>query len=398
MMPRHRLLSTAGTAYDGLTMTTTQRPSSHGTGFAAAFLVAAAAAAASAAEPRATGAQERSFLYAAVPGIRNYVEFGGVGLLVFDRAEGYKFVKRIPTWPLGEAEKPENVKGIAASAADGRVYVTTIKRIAAFDILAEKKVWESEPEGGCDRMAISPDGKLLYVPSFEGPNWNVLEASTGKTIARLEPNSRAHNTVYGLDGRAVYLAGLGSPLLSVADPETHKVVKTVGPFAHSIRPFTVNGKQTLAYVNVNELLGFEIGDIATGRKLHRVEVQGFEKGPVKRHGCPSHGVGLTPDESEVWVVDAANQRVHVFDNTILPPKQGPSIALRDQPGWITFTLDGQHAIASTGEVIDVKSKKIVAALGDENGREVHSEKVVEVIWKNGKPVRNGDQFGVGRKR
>ena len=27
--------------------------------------------------------------------------------------------------------------------------------------------------------------------------------------------------------------------------------KTVGPFSQSIRPFTVNGRQTLCFVNVN---------------------------------------------------------------------------------------------------------------------------------------------------
>ena len=367
--------------------------------FAAALAaLLAAATAVRAGTPQDTGSAERSFLYVAVPGIRNYVEFGGIGLLVFDRDDGYRFVKRIPTWPVLSGEQPENVKGIAASARDGRVYVTTLKRIAAFDIVTEKKVWESTPEGGCDRLAISPDGRLLYVPSFEGPHWNVLEAATGKTVARLDPNSRAHNTLYGLDGRAVYLAGLGSPLLSIADPKTHRVVKTVGPFSQSIRPFTVNGAQTLVYVNVNELLGFEIGDIKSGKMLQRVEVQGFQKGLTKRHGCPSHGIGLTPDESELWVVDAANQRVHVFDNTVMPPRQGPSIALREQPGWITFTLDGRQALVSTGEIVDVKTKAIVAALTDETGTGVHSEKVVEVIWKNGRPVRNGDQFGVGRKR
>jgi hypothetical protein len=356
------------------------------------------ASSAHAAEPQKTGPQERSYLYAAVPGIRNYLEFGGIGLLVFDAADGYKFVKRLPTWPLVKDTPPENVKGIAASAKDGRVYITTIKRIAAFDVVGETKVWETTPEGGCDRMALSPDGRLLYVPSFEGPHWNVLDAKTGKTIAKLEPNSGAHNTVYGLDGRAVYLAGLRSPLLSIADPKRHKLVGTVGPFSNSIRPFTVNGRQTLAYVNVNELLGFEIGDIKTGKMLHRVEVQGFEKGKPKRHGCPSHGVGLTPDETEVWVVDAANQRVHVFDNTVMPPKQTTSIALREQPGWVTFTLDGKQALLSTGELIDVKSKQIVAVLTDETGAGVHSEKVVELVWKNGKPVRAGDQFGVGRRR
>jgi hypothetical protein len=349
-----------------------------------------------AAEPQKTGAQEKSFLYAAVPGIRNYLEFGGIGIVVFDRDDGYKVVKRIPTWPLKQGTPPENVKGIAASAVNRAVYVSTIKRIAAFDVVTEQKLWEAEPEGGCDRMALSPDGTHLYVPSFEGPHWNVLDAKTGKTLAQPNPNSGAHNTVYGLDGKHVYLAGLRSPLLSIADPKGHKLVGTVGPFSNVIRPFTINGSQTLAYVNVNDLLGFEIGDIRSGRMLHRVEVQGFEKGKPKRHGCPSHGVGLTPDEREVWVVDAVNQRVHVFDNTVMPPKQLTSIALREQPGWVTFLLDGKQALLSTGELVDVKSKQVVASLADETGQALHSEKIVEMVWKNGKPVRTGDQFGVGR--
>jgi hypothetical protein len=121
---------------------------------------------------------------------------------------------------------------------------------------------------------------------------------------------------------------------------------------------------------------------------------------VKRHGCPSHGVGLTPDEREVWVCDAANARVHVFDvaaGPAAPPRLVHSIALRDQPGWVTFTLDGRLAFPSTGEVIDARSKRIVATLADETGRPVQSEKLLEIVFTGGRPVRAGDQFGVGRR-
>jgi DNA-binding beta-propeller fold protein YncE len=194
----------------------------------------------------------------------------------------------------------------------------------------------------------------------------------------------------------MYLGGLKSPVLFVADTQTHKIVRQVGPFSGAIRPFTVSGDGSRAYICVNNLLGFEIGDLTTGKKTHRIEVQGFEIGPVKRHGCPSHGIGLAPNEREVWVVDAFNQKVHVFDNTVVPPKQKESVGLREQPGWITFSLDGKFAYPSTGEVIDTASKKIVAALADEKGREVHSEKMVEIHFRGGVPVANGDQFGVGR--
>ncbi len=165
-----------------------------------------------------------------------------------------------------------------------------------------------------------------------------------------------------------------------------------------IRPFTVNAGKTRCLVTVNDLLGFEIGDLKTGKVLHRVEVRGFHKGRTRRHGCPSHGVGLTPDEREIWVCDAANSRVHVFDATSDPPRQSASIKLREQPGWITFSLDGRFAYPSTGDVVDARTKKIVAGLRDEAERQVHSEKLLEVDFKGSVPVRAGDQFGLGQAR
>jgi DNA-binding beta-propeller fold protein YncE len=341
--------------------------------------------------------QERRFLYVAVPGVRNYVEYGGVGILVYDVANGHRLVKRIPSFEVEDGTAPENIKGIAADATTARLYLTTPVRVAAFDLLTERMVWNRTYEGGCDRPAVSPDGKLLYVPSFEGPHWHVLSAETGDVVAKVETNSGAHNTIYGLDGRIAYLAGLKSPLLGLADTRSHRLVKQVGPFGDVIRPFTVNGRQTLAFVNVNGLLGFEVGDLTTGLRLHRVEVSGYQKGPVKRHGCPSHGVALTPDERELWLTDAANGMLHIFDASVMPPKQVSSIALRDQPGWVTFGLDGQYAYPSTGEVIDARTKRVVASLSDERGRAVQSEKMLEIVFSRGRPARAGDQFGLGRK-
>jgi len=343
-------------------------------------------------------AKDKRFLYVASPGIRNYVEFGGVGILVFDIDNGHKFVKRIPTWDVPAGQAAENVKGVAASAKTGKIYVSTPKRVACFDLATEKMVWDKTYEGGCDRMAMSPDGKLLYVPSFEGPHWTVVDAATGDVITKIVTKSGAHNTVYAPDGKRVYLAGLRSPLLSEADPSTHTVVRTIGPFSNSIRPFTINGSQTLCYVNVNDLLGFEVGDLRTGKMLHRVEVTGYQKGPVKRHGCPSHGIGMTPDEKELWLADGHNNAIHIFDATVMPPKQVGSHKLREQPGWVTFSIDGRYAYPSTGEVFDTRTKKIVATLQDETGRQVHSEKVLEIDFNDNKPVRTGDQFGIGGKR
>ena len=64
---------------------------------------------ASAADPA-----EQHLLYVAAPGIRNYLQFGGAGILVFDMDQGHRFIKRMIT-PASRVEKPENIKGICAA-------------------------------------------------------------------------------------------------------------------------------------------------------------------------------------------------------------------------------------------------------------------------------------------
>src|SRR5579862_2692817 len=116
-----------------------------------------AALATNAAEKKAEG----RLLYVAVPGIRNYLENGGHGILVFDMDHGHKFLRRIPYQSLDEKGKPEAVRGICANAATGRLYVSTTKTMAAFDLLTDQQLWEKPYDKGCDRMSMSPDGKTI---------------------------------------------------------------------------------------------------------------------------------------------------------------------------------------------------------------------------------------------
>lgn len=339
----------------------------------------------------------KRYLYVPTPGVRNYLGYGGHGIHVFDIDNGHRFVKFIPgKGGLKKDGTPSNVKGVDVSLATNCLYISTLEALQCIDLTTETLVWERQYEGGVDRLSISPDGSIIYLPSLEKEFWTVVDAKTGDVIKKIVTNSGAHNTIYGPDGKHVYLAGLKSTMLNVADTKTHTVTKQVGPFAADIRPFTINGSQTLVYVNVNGLLGFEVGDLVTGKKLHRIEVQGFSLGEVKRHGCPSHGIALTPDERELWLCDGANNRVHVFDNTVMPLVQKTTIQVRDMPGWITFSVDGRYAYPSTGDVIDVKTRKIVTTLEDGQYNSVQSEKMIEIHFLDNKPVAAGDQFGIGQ--
>jgi DNA-binding beta-propeller fold protein YncE len=336
----------------------------------------------------------KRYLYVAVPGIRDYLGYGGHGILVFDIDKNHQFVKRIHTNGFHPDKTPSNVKGIAVSLSLNSIYISTIESLQRIDLTTEKIVWEKFFEGGCDRMSISPDGKTMYLPSFEKGFWNVIDCNTGDIIKRIEVFKRAHNTIYSRSGNYVYLDDIASPWLYVADAKKHELVNKIGPFGNFVRPFTINGKETLVYATVDSLLGFEVGDLKTGKKLTRVEVEGWNLGPVRRHGNPSHGIGLTPDEKELWVADGHNMRVHVF-NAVEPYQQLTTIPLQDMPGWITFSIDGKYVYPSSGEVIDVKTRKILTTLQDEFHNNVASEKMVEIDFINNKAVKAGDQFGIG---
>jgi DNA-binding beta-propeller fold protein YncE len=339
----------------------------------------------------------RHYLYVAVPGIRDYMGYGGHGLLVFDMDHGHRFVKRISTKGFHPDGKPSNVKGIAVSIPLNSIYVSTLESLQRIDLTTGKIIWEKMIPKGCDRMSVSPDGKTMYLPSLENDTWNVLDCKTGDILKKITRFKRSHNTLYSLNGGHVYLDDIGSPVLKIADAKTNTISGEIGPFANFIRPFVINGKETRAYVTVDSLLGFEVGDIKTGKKIAHVIVEGWEPGPVRRHGNPSHGIALTPDEKELWLCDGHNMRLHVF-KAAPPYQQLTTIALQDMPGWILFSLDGKYAYPSGGEVIDVKTRKIIAKLQDEFNNNVGSEKMVEVDFANGKPVKAGDQFGIGRVR
>src|SRR6218665_1565396 len=109
----------------------------------------------------------KRYLYVATPGVRDYLGYGGGGNQVFDMDNHYKFVKFIPTSGLHPDGTPSNVKGVCVSLATNCIYISTLEGLQCIDLTTEKLIWEKAFEGGADRMAVSPDGKTIYLPSLE---------------------------------------------------------------------------------------------------------------------------------------------------------------------------------------------------------------------------------------
>ncbi len=348
----------------------------------------------------------------------------GVGILVYDVANGFKFVKRIPTWDVPVSQRPELVVGIGASPATGLLYVTTPTRVAAFDLLSDTLAWEQTYDGQCCEMiAVSPDGETLYLNSYYKSHMYAADAKTGTLIQKVEYSAsfkggrveRAHNINWSPDGSKVFMSGSGpnDNHITVADPTTHTMVKAIGPFTDSVRQFTTNGNGSLLFANTVGLCGFEVADVASGMVKHRVTCPGDWKAKVEKdpdfplgHGAPSHGIGMTADETEIWVADGVNSSVHVFDATVMPPKHKASVKTRMQPYHLGLSLDDKYVFSASGDVIDAQTKKVIAVLKDEYGRDVSSEKFIQATFgdsgawarqpPSGKMLRANERFGKGQ--
>jgi len=296
-----------------------------------------------------------------------------------------------------------DMRGVCASAATGTFYLahqtTNAGYVIAVDLSSNTVLWNKRYQPNVDRLSCTPDGRKLYIPcneSFTDACVIVADATTGDEVTRIHVSPRPHDSLNSLSGDRVYIETKSSEYITVIATGTDTILKQIGPFAGIGGPYTINGTQTRLYGNVFGVNGFQIGDITTGQVLGTAEIAGQTSVPGQLN---QHGIGLRPDETEVWVSDGVGRQplIHVFDVTRSPPQQIRDVALSyTNPHWVTFTSNGDFAYPAgpkfggrNTDVIDTSTYARVASIGP-------SEDLLEVDFEHGRIVRVGNQFGVGR--
>src|SRR5260370_37262853 len=87
----------------------------------------------------------------------------------------------------------------------------------------------------------------------------------------------AHTTVVPNKAEYVYLGGRWSNRLDVYETATGKV-KEIGPLIGTVRPLTVNGKNTLAFTTATGFDGFQGSSLSTGNVLFTVSFGAVPRG------------------------------------------------------------------------------------------------------------------------
>jgi len=350
-----------------------------------------------------------------LPAVNHYeYVFPDGSMYVYDMDNGFKLLKQIRL-PQAQA-----IRGVVASPPTHTLYISYggdggpagTGSMLAYDLLTDQVLWSVNYSTGIDSMAITPDGKTIYMPTGElnpGTTWNVMDASNGNVIGSINAGAGPHNTVVSLDGSQVYMGPRYDNFLYVASTATNTVTRKIGPLVDTVRPFTINGRETLAFTTATQFLGFQVSDLRTGQVLYTERVAGFSAPPNPDVTAPSHGISLSPDEKEIWIIDAPNSAVHLFDVSGLPgsppmqvadlPLSRPMTGLEDpctydcnRDGWVQHSRDGRYVfVGDSGDVFDTAKRQVVINLDPLYNTRKH----LEIDWQDGQPVSTTSRYGLG---
>jgi hypothetical protein len=190
-----------------------------------------------------------------------------------------------------------------------------------------------------------------------------------------------------------------SNYLVEAATSDNAVLHRIGPVLSGVRPFTINASETLAFITTSQFLGFQVGEVGSGKVIYTTQVIGFPTSGGAASAW-SHGISVSPDGKELYLIDSISSYVHVFDVSGLPnmpPKQVADIplvgslsgdevgcaydCLRD--GWLHHSRDGRYVfVGDSGDVIDTTLRKTVASLP----AMANSRKEIEIDFQDGVPV------------
>jgi DNA-binding beta-propeller fold protein YncE len=112
---------------------------------------------------------------------------------VYDIDRGHRLVKTIST-----VSNVADVRGVAVSTATGKLYVSYrthsgVGMIYCLSVYQDRVLWNRAIKPDVDRLSIQPNGRLLYVPTWEGGSAdyiNVLDADNGDVVREVNFSNR----------------------------------------------------------------------------------------------------------------------------------------------------------------------------------------------------------------
>jgi YVTN family beta-propeller protein len=273
--------------------------------------------------------------------------------------------------------------GHAPSLAGDRIYVTTDGdkgEVVAVDTSNNSIVWRMEIGEEINEPHLTRDGRFLYAPDLLAGRVIVVDVEAAAVVTEIqmldEQNAvlaALHNTYASYDGRFMYVTAILSQAVARIDTATNTITRLYR-LSGDPRPAAITHDDRTMYLQLSALHGFIELDLETGeetRKIEWPEPVELPAGWDEYTGLPTkcHGIGVSPDGSELWAATNMEGAVYVYSLPAL--EQLARIEVGNWPNWIAFSSDGTTAYVTNSEVfeangtvsvVDVSSRTVQATL------------------------------------
>jgi YVTN family beta-propeller protein len=279
-----------------------------------------------------------------------------------------------------------NPHGIVASPDRRTLYVSVegTDELVAVDVAANQVRARAKVGRAPNEVSITLDGRKVFVPLRNDAAIDVVDTAAMKVVDRMKAPAWPHNSYVSANGRRLYLGTMAGARITIYDTATHKQLSEIAP-GDWVRPIALRRDEKLAYVALSKLHGFAVVDLEAGKTIRRIELPALPAGTqIPPFDTLTHGLALTPDESELYVTSMAGKAVYAFSVPGL--ERLAKIDVGRFPNWISISADGKQVWVSnqlddTVSAIDTRTKSVIATI--KVGHEPKRLLAVEVDLRSG---------------
>lgn len=178
-------------------------------------------------------------------------------------------------------------------------------------------------------IAVSPDGRQLYVPNHDANLISVVDTASNAVIQKIAVKPNPHAVAYSGDGRRAYVANHGSNLVTVLDTKNGAILAEI-PVGRSPHSIAMSPDRSRVYVVNYDGDSVSVIDPAPNTVLTAI--------PVQRE---PQSIAFAPDSKHAYVVNDGSNNVSVIDTST--NQVTSTLPTGQDPTSIFVSTDGRHA-------------------------------------------------------
>jgi len=236
--------------------------------------------------------------------------------LIDPKAEKLLYEQPIAKAWYGLKFSADEKKLYASGANDNIILIYPIvnRKLAKADTLVLGKSWPTERIGPTG-LEVDDAKKRLYTVTKENNSLYVFDLGTKKLLHKVNLGSEAYDCLLSPDKSKLYISLWGSDKLAVYDTKTNRITSEIFTENHPNEIIQNRNGRYLFVANANDN-SVSVIDTKVGKVIEVISTALY---PTRLTGSTTNGLALSEDEKILYVANADNNCLAVF-NVSIPGK------------------------------------------------------------------------------